>query len=133
MATQVSPGVVIKERDLSSATIVGALTNWCNCFFIQKRSCWRNHHNFNRTSINRKFWFTCCKKCRGLVGCFGIYRYGGRLAVVRIENDGLLNAASGILQFLSEQKPSLNLVLVEQTNLLQDPQEPGQITIKYLL
>ena len=95
MATQVSPGVVIKERELSSATITGAL-NIIGAFAT----------TFKKGPVGE---ITTISTERQLIETFGspvsqnaedwliaseYIAYGGRLAVVRIENDGLLNAAS---------------------------------------
>ena len=95
MATQVSPGVVIKERELSSATITGALSI-VGAFAT----------TFRRGPVGE---ITTISTERQLIETFGApvaenaedwliaseyIAYGGRLAVVRIENDGLVNAAS---------------------------------------
>lgn len=95
MATQVSPGVVIKERELSSATITGAL-NIVGAFAT----------TFKKGPVGE---ITTISTERQLIEIFGTpvennaedwliaseyIAYGGRLAVVRIENDGLVNAAS---------------------------------------
>jgi len=95
MATQVSPGVVIKERELASATITGALSI-VGAFAT----------TFRKGPVGE---ITTISTERQLIENFGApvkenaedwliaseyIAYGGRLAVVRIENDGLVNAAT---------------------------------------
>ena len=95
MASQVSPGVVIKERELSSATIVGALDITGGIASTFKKGPVGEIVNISTerelvdtfgtpVDVNAEDWIIASE----------YLAYGGRLAVVRIENDGLKNAAS---------------------------------------
>jgi len=95
MASQVSPGVVIKERELSSATIVGALDITGAIASTFKKGPVGEIVNISTerelvdtfgtpVDVNAEDWIIASE----------YLAYGGRLAVVRIDNDGLLNAAS---------------------------------------
>ena len=93
MASQVSPGVVIRERDLSNAVVVGA-----SSITAAFASSFRTGPVGKITQINSE---------RELIDTFGspseenatdwlvaaeYLNYGGRLAVVRVETDGLKTA-----------------------------------------
>lgn len=96
MASQVSPGVVLKERELSNAVVVGAQE--VTAAFAS---------TFAKGPIGE---ITTIASERELIATFGrpvdanaedwlvaseFLNYGGRLAVVRAETDGVLNAANG--------------------------------------
>ena len=95
MATQVSPGVVIKERELSSATIVGAL-NIIGAFAttFKKGPVGEITTISTERQLIENFGSPVAKNAEDWLIASEYIAYGGRLAVVRIENDGLLNAAS---------------------------------------
>ena len=96
MASQVSPGVIIRERDLSNAVVVGA-----SSITAAFASSFRTGPVGTITKINSE---------RELIDTFGspaeenaadwlvaaeYLNYGGRLAVVRAETDGLANSKYG--------------------------------------
>jgi len=95
MASQVSPGVLIKERDLTNAVVTGALA-----IRAAHASSFRKGPIGDIVNINTQ---------QELVSVFGrpvednaedwmvaseFLNYGGRLAVVRAESAGLLNATA---------------------------------------
>jgi len=95
MASQVSPGVLIKERDLTNAVVTGALA-----IRAAHASSFRKGPIGDIVNINTQ---------QELVSVFGrpvednaedwmvaseFLNYGGRLAVVRAESTGLLNATA---------------------------------------
>jgi hypothetical protein len=96
MASQVSPGVVLKERELSNAVITGA---------IEVTAAFAS--TFAKGPIGE---ITSITTERELISTFGrpvdanaedwlvaseFLNYGGRLSVVRAETAGVLNAANG--------------------------------------
>ena len=95
MASQVSPGILIKERDLTNAVVTGALA-----IRAAHASSFRKGPIGDIVNINTQ---------KELISVFGapvdenaedwmvaseFLNYGGRLAVVRAESAGLLNAAA---------------------------------------
>ena len=95
MASQVSPGILIKERDLTNAVVTGALA-----IRAAHTSSFRKGPIGDIVNINTQ---------KELISVFGapvdenaedwmvaseFLNYGGRLAVVRAESAGLLNAAA---------------------------------------
>jgi len=95
MASQVSPGVVIKERELSSATIVGALDITGAIASTFKKGPVGEIVNIStERELVDTFGTPVDKNAEDWIIASEYLAYGGRLAVVRINNDGLLNAAS---------------------------------------
>ena len=95
MASQVSPGVVIKERELSSATIVGALDITGAIASTFKKGPVGEIVNIStERELIDTFGTPVDKNAEDWIIASEYLAYGGRLAVVRINNDGLLNAAS---------------------------------------
>jgi len=95
MASQVSPGILIKERDLTNAVVTGALAI-------------RAAHasSFSKGPIGEIVNINSQKELINTFGAPGDYaedwmvaseflNYGGRLAVVRTESSGALNAVTG--------------------------------------
>jgi hypothetical protein len=95
MASQVSPGILIKERDLTNAVVTGALA-----IRAAHASSFRKGPIGDIVNVNSQ---------KELISVFGapvdenaedwmvaseFLNYGGRLAVVRTESTGLLNAAA---------------------------------------
>ena len=95
MASQVSPGILIKERDLTNAVVTGALA-----IRAAHASSFAKGPIGEIVNINTQ---------KELIDTFGepagaaedwmvaseFLNYGGRLAVVRAESDGALNATTG--------------------------------------
>jgi hypothetical protein len=96
MASQVSPGILIKERDLTNAVVTGALA-----IRAAHASSFAKGPIGDIVNINSQ---------KELVSIFGepsddnaedwmvaneFLNYGGRLAVVRVNSSGLLNASTG--------------------------------------
>ena len=95
MASQVSPGVVIKERELSSATIVGALDITGAIATTFKKGPVGEIINIStERQLVETFGTPVDKNAEDWMIASEYLAYGGRLAAVRIENDGLKNAAS---------------------------------------
>ena len=95
MASQVSPGVVIKERELSSATIVGALDiTGAIATTFKKGPVGEIVSVSTERQLVETFGTPVDKNAEDWMIASEYLAYGGRLAVVRVENDGLLNAAS---------------------------------------
>ena len=95
MASQVSPGVVIKERELSSATIVGALDITGGIASTFKKGPVGEIVNIStERELVETFGTPVDANAEDWIIASEYLAYGGRLAVVRIENDGLKNAAS---------------------------------------
>ena len=107
MASQVSPGIVIKERDLSNAVIVG-----------DTQITAAIASTFASGPINE---ITSIANERELIDTFGtpaatgaaaedwlvaseFLAYGGRLAVVRVANSGAVNATATGVGVLVENK-----------------------------
>jgi hypothetical protein len=95
MASQVSPGIVLKERDLSNAVVIGAqqiVAAFAGSFakgpvseIVQVNSQKELVDNFGKpTDTNAGDWYVASE----------FLAYGGRLAVVRAAS-GVLNATSG--------------------------------------
>ena len=94
MASQVSPGVVLRERDLTNATIVGdsALTAAFSSTF-QKGPIGQIVSISDQKALVNTFGTPNDSNAEDWLVASEFLGYGGRLAVVRAET-GVLNAAS---------------------------------------
>lgn len=96
MASQVSPGILIKERDLTNAVVTGALAiRAAHASSFAKGPIGEIVNINTQKELIDTFGEPTASHAEDWMVASEFLNYGGRLAVVRAESDGALNATTG--------------------------------------
>ena len=97
MASQVSPGILIKERDLTNAVVTGALAiRAAHASSFAKGPIGEIVNINTQKELIDTFGEPTANYAEDWMVASEFLNYGGRLAVVRAESTGALNATTGV-------------------------------------